>query len=75
VNLYCPATHCRHGKARLTARQTKPEAEELHDEYRRKGWADTPSDAISLTILCKLLILQLLPFASITSTELHKDGQ
>src|SRR5438309_9454599 len=37
--------------------------------------ADTPSDAITLAILYKLLILQLLPFASITSKELPKDGQ
>jgi hypothetical protein len=37
--------------------------------------ADTPSDAIALAILYKLLILQLLPFASVTSSELPKDGQ
>ena len=37
--------------------------------------ADTPSDAIALVILYKLLILQLLPFASITSSEPPKDGQ
>jgi len=37
--------------------------------------ADTPSDAITLAILYKLLILQLLPFASITSKEPPKDGQ
>jgi hypothetical protein len=37
--------------------------------------ADTPSDAITLAILCKLLILQVLPFASITSKEPPKDGQ
>jgi hypothetical protein len=37
--------------------------------------ADTPSDAITLAILYKLMILQLLPFASITSNEPPKDGQ
>ena len=37
--------------------------------------ADTPSDAIALAILYKLLILQLLPFASVTSSEPPKDGQ
>jgi hypothetical protein len=37
--------------------------------------ADTPSDAITLAILYKLLILQLLPFASITSGEPPKDGR
>jgi hypothetical protein len=37
--------------------------------------ADTPSDAITLAILCKLLILQLLPFALVTSSEPPKDGQ
>jgi hypothetical protein len=37
--------------------------------------ADTPSDAITLAILCKLMILQVLPFASITSKEPPKDGQ
>jgi hypothetical protein len=37
--------------------------------------ADTPSDAITLAILYKLLILQLLPFASVTSTEPPKAGQ
>jgi hypothetical protein len=37
--------------------------------------ADTPSDAIALAILYKLLILQLLPFASITSSEPPEDGQ
>jgi hypothetical protein len=37
--------------------------------------ADTPSDAITLAILYKLLILQLLPFVSITSNELPKDRQ
>jgi hypothetical protein len=37
--------------------------------------ADTPSDAITLAILYKLLILQLLPFASVTSSEPPKDGQ
>jgi hypothetical protein len=37
--------------------------------------ADTPSDAITLAILYKLLILQVLPFASITSKEPPKDGQ
>jgi len=35
---------------------------------------DTPSDAITLAILYKLLI-QLLPFASATSSEPPKDGQ
>jgi hypothetical protein len=37
--------------------------------------ADTPSDAIALAILYKLLILQLLPFASVTSSEPSEDGQ
>jgi hypothetical protein len=37
--------------------------------------ADTPSDAVTLAILYKLLILQLLPLASITSKESSKDGQ
>jgi len=37
--------------------------------------ADTPSDAITLAILYKLLILQLLPFAPMTSIEPPKDGQ
>jgi hypothetical protein len=37
--------------------------------------ADTPSDAITLAILYKLLILQLLPFVSVTSSEPPKDGQ
>jgi hypothetical protein len=37
--------------------------------------ADTPSDAITLAILHKLLILQLLSFASITSNEPPKDDQ
>ena len=37
--------------------------------------ADTPSDAITLAILYKLLILQLLPFASVTSSEPPKEGQ
>ncbi len=37
--------------------------------------ADTPSDAIALAILYKLMILQLLPFASVTSSEAPKDGQ
>ena len=37
--------------------------------------ADTPSDAITLAILYKLLILQLLPFALVTSSEPPKDGQ
>jgi hypothetical protein len=36
---------------------------------------DTPSDAIALAILYKLLIRQLLPFASVTSREPPKDGQ
>jgi hypothetical protein len=31
--------------------------------------ADTPSDAIMLAILYNLLMLQLLPFASITSND------
>jgi hypothetical protein len=35
----------------------------------------TPSDAITLAILYKLLILQFLSFASITSKESLKDGQ
>jgi hypothetical protein len=37
--------------------------------------ADTPSDAITLTIIYKLLILQLLHFASVTSRERPKDCQ
>jgi hypothetical protein len=37
--------------------------------------ADTPSDAITLAILYKLLILQLLPFASVTSSEPPKNRQ
>jgi hypothetical protein len=37
--------------------------------------ADTPSEAITLAILYKLLILQLLPFTSITSNEPLKEGQ
>ena len=37
--------------------------------------ADTPSDAITLAILYNLLILQLLPFTSITSKEPTKEGQ
>jgi hypothetical protein len=37
--------------------------------------ADTPSNVITLAILYKLLILQLLPFASITSSEPPEDGQ
>ena len=37
--------------------------------------ADTPSDAITLAILYKLLILQLLPFASFTCKEPPEDGQ
>ena len=37
--------------------------------------ADTPSDAITLAILHKLLILQLLSFASITSNEPPKEDQ
>ena len=37
--------------------------------------SDTPSDIVTLVILYKLLILQLLPFASVTSSEPPKDGQ
>jgi hypothetical protein len=37
--------------------------------------ADTPSEAITLAIIYKLLILQLLPFASITSKDPPNDGQ
>jgi len=37
--------------------------------------ADTPSDAITLAILYKLLILQLLPFTSITSKDPPENGQ
>jgi hypothetical protein len=37
--------------------------------------ADTPSDTITLTILYKLLIMQLLRFALGTSSEPPKDGQ
>jgi hypothetical protein len=37
--------------------------------------AHTPSDAIALSILYKLLILQLLLFGSITSVEPSGDGQ
>jgi hypothetical protein len=35
---------------------------------------DTPSDAITLAILYKLLILQLLPFASVTSSDHPKTA-
>jgi hypothetical protein len=44
---------------------------------KRKWWelADTPSDTITLAILYKLLILQLLHFASVNSSEPPKDGQ
>jgi hypothetical protein len=37
--------------------------------------ADTPSDAITLAILYKLLILQLLPFALIPSIDPPRNGQ
>jgi len=37
--------------------------------------ADTPSDAITLSILYKLMTLQLLPFASITSHKPLESGQ
>jgi hypothetical protein len=37
--------------------------------------ADTPSEAITLAILYKLLILQLLPLSSITSKDPPKDAQ
>jgi len=37
--------------------------------------AETPSEAIALAILYKLLILQLLPFASITSGDPPRNGQ
>jgi hypothetical protein len=37
--------------------------------------ADTPSNPITLFILCKLLILNLLPFTSITSSDLPRRGQ
>jgi len=37
--------------------------------------ADTPSTRIALEILCKLLIINLLPFASITSGNVPRNGQ
>jgi hypothetical protein len=37
--------------------------------------ADTPSDAITLAILYKLLILQLLPFTSIAYSKSENQGQ
>jgi hypothetical protein len=37
--------------------------------------ADAPSATIASAILYKLLTLQLLHFASVTSSEPHKDGQ
>jgi len=37
--------------------------------------ADTPSALITLGILYKLLIANLLPFASISSGNLHGNGQ
>jgi hypothetical protein len=37
--------------------------------------ADTPSTRIALAILYKLLIINLLPFASITSVDLLQSGQ
>jgi hypothetical protein len=37
--------------------------------------ADTPSNAIALAILYKVLILQFLSFASVTSSEPPKYGQ
>jgi hypothetical protein len=36
--------------------------------------ADTPSEAITLAILYKLLILHLLPLSSIASNYPEKDG-
>jgi hypothetical protein len=37
--------------------------------------ADTPSAHIALAILYKLLIINLLPFASITSKNVPRNGQ
>jgi hypothetical protein len=37
--------------------------------------ADTPSTRIALEILYKLLIIKLLPFASITSGNVLRNGQ
>jgi hypothetical protein len=37
--------------------------------------ADTPSEVITLAILYKLLILQLLPFTSITSKDQPQNEQ
>ena len=37
--------------------------------------ADTPSTRIALEILYKLLIMNLLPFASITSADVPRSGQ
>jgi len=37
--------------------------------------ADTPSTRIALAILYKLLIINLLPFASITSGNVARNGQ
>ena len=37
--------------------------------------ADTPSARIALEILYKLLIMNLLPFASITSANVPRSGQ
>jgi len=37
--------------------------------------ADTPSTRIALAILYKLLIINLLPFASITSGNILRNGQ
>jgi len=37
--------------------------------------ADTPSTRIALAILYKLLIINLLPFASITSGNVPRNGQ
>jgi hypothetical protein len=38
-------------------------------------WGGISSPAIILAILYKLLILRLLPFASVTSSEPPKDGR
>ncbi len=37
--------------------------------------ADTPSDPIALSILYKLLILNLLPFTVTTSRDLPRNGR
>jgi len=37
--------------------------------------ADTPSTCIALAILYKLLIINLLPFASITCANIPRNGQ